>query len=97
MSNKVSNWFLYIVRTANQLLYTGITTDVARRLQQHQSGKGAKCLKGHQDLTVVYQIFIGDKSIALKLEYKIKQLSKQKKEALVKNRPNFDELLKLIN
>lgn len=97
MSNKTPKWFLYIIRTANQSLYTGITTDVTRRLQQHQNGKGAKCLKRHKDLTIAYQIFIGDKSLALKLEYQIKQFSKPKKEALVKSNPDFDELLKLIN
>lgn len=39
-------WFLYLIRTADNALYTGITTDVARRYQQHQSGKGAKALRG---------------------------------------------------
>ena len=39
-------WFLYLVRTADNALYTGITTDVARRFLQHQTGKGAKALGG---------------------------------------------------
>jgi putative endonuclease len=79
MSNSASEWFLYIIRTAKQSLYTGITTNVERRLHQHQINKGAKHLKGHKDLTIVYQIYIGDRSMALKLEYRIKKLSKQKK------------------
>ncbi|KES14899.1 putative endonuclease containing a URI domain protein, partial [Gilliamella apicola SCGC AB-598-I20] len=45
MQTKATIWFLYIIRTAKQSLYTGITTDVARRLHQHQMGKGAKHLK----------------------------------------------------
>ena len=39
-------WYLYLIRTADNALYTGITTDVARRYQQHQQGKGAKALRG---------------------------------------------------
>lgn len=41
-----SLWHLYLLRTASGMLYTGITTDVARRLTQHQAGKGAKALRG---------------------------------------------------
>jgi predicted GIY-YIG superfamily endonuclease len=39
-------WFLYLIRTADNRLYTGITTDVPRRFRQHQAGKGAKALRG---------------------------------------------------
>ena len=47
-------WFLYLIRTADNKLYTGITTDVERRYQQHQSGKGAKALRGKGELTLVF-------------------------------------------
>ena len=97
MQTKATIWFLYIIRTAKQSLYTGITTDVARRLHQHQMGKGAKHLKGHQDLTVVYQLSVGERSTALKLEYRIKQLSKIQKEKLVLLSPNLDELFTFLN
>ncbi|WP_294614147.1 GIY-YIG nuclease family protein [uncultured Gilliamella sp.] len=99
MSVKTSIWFLYIIRTAKQTLYTGITTNVARRLHQHQHqhNKGAKYLKGHKDLTVVYQIMIGDLSTALKLEYKIKRLTKQQKERLIEQSPTLPILLKLLD
>ena len=97
MQTKATIWFLYIIRTAKQSLYTGITTDVARRLHQHQMGKGAKHLKGHQDLTVVYQLSVGQRSTALKLEYRIKQLSKIQKEKLVLLSPNLDELFTFLN
>ena len=43
-------WFLYLIRTADNRLYTGITTDVPRRFRQHQAGKGAKALRGKGDL-----------------------------------------------
>lgn len=97
MENNNSIWFLYIIRTAKQSLYTGITTDVARRLHQHQMGKGAKHLKGHKDLSVVYQLRVEQRSTALKLEYRIKQLSKIQKEKLVLLSPNLDELFTFLN
>ncbi len=97
MQIKATVWFLYIIRTAKQSLYTGITTDITRRLHQHQMGKGAKHLKGHKDLNVVYQLSIGDRSTALKLEYRIKQLTKIQKEKLVSISPSLNELLIFLN
>lgn len=76
-------WYLYMLRTANNRLYTGITTDIERRFKQHQSGKGAKALRGAGVLTLVYQQKVGEHSKALKLEYKIKRLTKADKERIV--------------
>ncbi|WJV64642.1 GIY-YIG nuclease family protein [Pectobacteriaceae bacterium C52] len=76
-----------MLRTASGLLYTGITTDVPRRLTQHQTGKGAKALRGKGELVLVYQCVAGDRSTALKWEYRIKQLSKAQKERLVHDQP----------
>ena len=97
MQIKATVWFLYIIRTTKQSLYTGITTDITRRLHQHQMGKGAKHLKGHKDLNVVYQLSIGNRSTALKLEYRIKQLTKIQKEKLVSISPSLNELLIFLN
>lgn len=77
------NWTLYIIRSEDNRLYTGITTNPQRRLTQHQQGKGAKFLRGIGSLSMVYQQVVGDHSTALKLEYHIKKLSKQKKELLI--------------
>ncbi|MEH2920481.1 GIY-YIG nuclease family protein [Samsonia erythrinae] len=82
-----SGWYLYILRTASGALYTGITTNVARRLTQHQRGKGAKALRGKGELTLVFQCAAGDRSNALRLEYRIKQLSKNQKERLIQDQP----------
>ncbi|GKW16460.1 hypothetical protein BSK71_00805 [Pectobacterium actinidiae] len=82
-----SRWYLYILRTVAGTLYTGITTDVSRRLNQHQTGKGAKALRGKGELTLVFHCLVGDRSDALKLEYRIKQLSKSQKERLVQDQP----------
>ena len=76
-------WFLYLIRTADNKLYTGITTDVERRYQQHQSGKGAKALRGKGELTLAFSAPVGDRSLALRAEYRVKQLTKRQKERLV--------------
>lgn len=82
-----SNWFLYMLRTPTGMLYTGITTDVTRRLGQHQCGKGAKSLRGKGELTLAFHCRAGDRSLASKLEIKVKKLSKAQKELLVRNAP----------
>lgn len=82
-----SNWFLYMLRTPTGMLYTGITTDVKRRLGQHQCGKGAKSLRGKGELTLAFHCPAGDRSLASKLEIKVKKLSKAQKELLVRNAP----------
>jgi len=76
-------WCLYILRCKSGQLYTGISTDVARRLTEHEAGKGAKYLRGKTPLKLLYQQCIGSHSDALKAEIKMKKLSKQAKEALV--------------
>lgn len=77
------HWFIYMVRTASGLLYTGISTDPARRLRQHQSGKGARALRGKGPLTLAWQQAVGEKGTALRLEYRLKQQSKAFKEQLI--------------
>jgi putative endonuclease len=91
MLKKPAIWSLYLVRTNSGALYTGITTDVARRFSEHQAGgiKAAKSLKGKGPLVLELQVEVGDHSRALKLEYKVKKLSKNKKEELL----NTPELL----
>ena len=76
-------WFLYLIRTADNRLYTGITTDVPRRFRQHQAGKGAKALRGKGDLQLAFSHEVGEHSLALRLEYRVKQLTKREKERLV--------------
>lgn len=79
----MSVWYLYLIRTCDNHLYTGITTDVARRFNQHQSGTGAKALRGRGPLTLVFSQPLGDRCLALRLEYRVKQLPKSAKEKLV--------------
>jgi len=76
-------WYLYIIRCKGNMLYTGITTDVSRRFEEHLAGKGAKFLRGKAPLELAYQQEVGTHSEALKLEINIKKLSKAEKEALI--------------
>lgn len=89
-------WFVYLVRSADNRLYTGITTDVERRLSEHQSGKGAKALRGKGELTLAFAREAGDRSLALRMEYQIKQLTKRQKERLVLGDGSFEALLSAL-
>lgn len=80
-------WQLYIIQTAAGVLYTGITTDVTRRVEQHESGRGARALRGKGPLALVYRCDAGDRAAASRLEYQVKQLSRQQKLRLVAQQP----------
>ena len=80
-------WQLYLVRTAKGSLYTGITTDVERRVAQHQSGRGARALRGKGPLDLVFHCAAGDRASASRLEYQVKQLPRQQKLLLVAAQP----------
>ena len=80
-------WFVYIIRCADGSLYTGVTTDVGRRFEEHSSGgpKAAKYLRGRGPFVLVYSHVIGSHSEALIEERRIKRLKKSDKEALPTN------------
>lgn len=78
-----SQWYLYILHCKDDTLYTGITTDVRRRLEAHSNGKGAKYTRGRGPLKLVYQEICENHSAALKRERKIKALTRQEKEKLI--------------
>ena len=75
-------WYVYMLRCRDDMLYTGITDDVERRLKAHQSGKGAKYTRGRGPVVLVYTEECPDKSVALRREYQIKQLTRKEKDAL---------------
>ena len=85
MQISAMNWYLYIVRCRDGSLYTGIATDVDRRLVEHEANKGSKYLRGRGPLKLVFQRRVGKKGQALKIERKIKGLSRQEKEELIKD------------
>ena len=89
-------WSLYVLRTADDSLYTGITTDVARRVDEHRAGRGARSLRGRGPMRVVYQTAIGTRSLALRVEYALKLRAKGEKEVIVASRPSASALLERL-
>lgn len=82
-----TDWTVYIIEADNGHLYTGITTDMSRRFQQHQQGKGgARFFHTSQAKKIVYQETHPDRSTASKREAAIKKLSRQAKLALIATR-----------
>jgi len=74
---------LYILKCADGTLYTGIATDVARRVEEHNSPKlGAKYTRTRQPVKLIYSKEVGDQAAASREEYRVKQLSRQDKLAL---------------
>lgn len=76
-------WVVYMIRCGDGSLYTGITNNLPHRLSEHRAGRGAKYTRGRGFLTVAWSKKVPDKSAALKLEAKIKKMSKAEKESLV--------------
>jgi putative endonuclease len=78
-------WYLYIVRTVDGSMYAGISTDVLRRFKEHlaQGKKTAKYLLSHKPVSLAFSQALGDRSLALKVEYHFKELSKREKDRIV--------------
>jgi putative endonuclease len=91
--SKVSSspWWVYLVLTESECLYTGITTDPERRFQEHLAThegagtKGAKFFRGHKPVKLVYREAAENRSEATKREIAIKKLPRNKKWQLITN------------
>lgn len=82
--NHCMSWYVYMIRCENQSLYTGVTTDVDRRFKEHAGDKaGAKYTRANKPVAVVYTRRFRNRSNAQKEEWRMKRLSKTKKEALI--------------
>jgi len=80
----VSNWFVYMLRCADNSLYTGVTTDVERRLVEHNAKKSVtKYTRVRQPVSVAYYEKSESRSDACKREAELKKLTKKQKEAIV--------------
>jgi putative endonuclease len=89
----ITEFSLYIVRCADGALYTGIATDVDKRLAEHASGvRGAKFLRGRGPLEVVFAEAVGDRASALRLEHRVKRLTRAQKLELVRGERRLAEL-----
>lgn len=85
ISEPVNDWHVYILRCGDGTLYTGITTDVERRLEEHRS-QGSRCakyLRGKTPLELVFRESAGSRSRALKTEHALRSRTKQEKERVI--------------
>jgi putative endonuclease len=75
-------WFVYVLRCADGSLYTGIARDLARRVAEHNAGRGAKYTRGRRPVAVVHREVRMSRGAALRREHEIKRLSRAGKKAL---------------
>ena len=83
LKRSLSSWFVYIVRCLDRTLYTGITTDLDRRLAEHNAGLGAKYTRPRRPVVLVYSEQAISRSAAARREYQIKKLSPTGKMDLI--------------
>jgi len=92
-----SDWFMYVVRCSDGTLYTGITTDVTRRIDEHNgSKKGAKYTRPRRPVELVYWIDFHDRSTASKGEAKFKKLSRKEKLRIISGELSDEDLENVI-
>ena len=89
------DWSLYLIRCADGSLYAGIAKDVERRLEEHRAGgpRGAKYLRGRGPLELVFQEKIGSRSLAARVERRVKRLRKPDKERLLEEPGLIEEII----
>jgi len=79
------SWYVYIIESSDRSFYTGITTDLERRFQQHLTGKGAKYFLARKPVKIVFSEPHINRSTASVREYEIKQFSRKQKEHLIQS------------
>lgn len=82
---KSKSYFVYLLLCSDKSIYTGITTDVKKRIEQHNKKKGAKYTRGRTPVSLLKSFKVKNKSIALKAEILIKKLSRKDKLYLINN------------
>jgi len=80
----MADHFIYILECADGTYYTGYTTDLDRRLNAHNKGKGAKYTRTRRPVRRLYEEVFSTKQEAMQREYAIKQLTRLQKERLIK-------------
>jgi putative endonuclease len=84
MPDAGSDHFVYMIECADGSFYTGYTTDVARRVAEHDAGEGAKYTRGRTPVELVYKEPFDSRSAAMSREYEIKRFSRARKERLIR-------------
>lgn len=87
-------YYVYIIRCQDNSLYTGITTDIKRRYEEHKNGTGAKYTKSKKILQLEIFFKCNGRSEATKIEYFIKQMTKREKERYLNKINDFKRVVK---
>jgi putative endonuclease len=88
--SKTGTWWVYLLRCNDNSLYAGVTTDIHRRIDEHNNSKlGAKYTRARRPVNLAYLEESSNKSTACQREYQIRHLTKLKKEQLVSK---YDEV-----
>lgn len=81
--SETDHWYVYILECGDSTLYTGITTELQRRLAQHNAGKASRYTRARLPVELLYSEITSNRTEAQKREYEIKQLTRRKKLALI--------------
>ncbi|KVS42583.1 excinuclease [Burkholderia ubonensis] len=90
------SWFLYLIECADGSVYTGITTDVAARFDEHVAGKGARYTRSRKPRAVLASFPLADRSSALRAEYRVKQLTAAQKRELAAGIRTLESVLPVV-
>ena len=91
------SWWIYVLDCDGRL-YTGVTTDPERRLQEHRAGRSraARFTRGAASVEMRYAVALGDRSMALRAEYRLKRLPRAEKLTVCERSPSAAELLERL-
>ena len=87
LKSEQRNYFVYLLGCADGTYYTGYTTDLSRRLAEHNAGKASRYTRGRLPVKLLYQETLPTQRLAMQREYRIKQLKRKEKEGLCKISP----------
>ncbi len=90
------SWFLYLIECADDSVYTGITTDVAARFDEHAAGKGARYTRSRKPRAVLASFPLPDRSIASRAEYWVKRLTAAQKRELAAGLRTLESVLPAV-
>ena len=93
-TKKENNWYFYVLLCSDNSLYAGITTDINRRLNEHNSS--SKYTKARRPVELVYQLEFPDRSLASKVEYEFKNLNRKMKMEIINENLKLKKLLNCI-
>ena len=91
-------WRLYLLRTRDGAIYTGVATDVARRLAEHEGGgpRAAKSLRGRGPFELIYRVGLDNRRMALRVEHAVKRLARAEKARIAAANPDAATLLRVL-